>query len=364
MKTAGFSRFVAIDEQSAPTLLRRVPNADLPFDSTGIEQKTHVQSRLIALPGIDVKALAGKTIGDLSTAVRFHLADAGGLVLASCSPENIQQTAEALAHTVGVGGEARGIDVACSGFTAGTELARAMANASGKPVVLATTEITSRMINWEKPVGGFFARDDERACGKAAKIFGDGSAAVLVKPPSHSRDFDILDAFAHDIQDPDRMLALSRVESAQNIDGSIREGSTPCINMPGRGGAKLMKLAPVVMANAVRQSIQRSLRYGTLSDTETLRHLVHHQANGAMAEEIQNLLKSMNLNDVRVWNEIGPQGNVSAASIPLVMARIQDQMLPGEIIGMPSVGAGSPSFREGWLTEGCVLVRKAGQQQQ
>ena len=364
MRTAGFSRFVALDEENAPELLHRVFNEELPFDSMGIKEKTHVQSRMIAKPRVGVEALAERTIDILSQTVRCNLADAGGLVLASCFPENIQQTAESLARKFGIRGDVRGIDVACSGFTAGTELAADIACSSGKSVVLATTEVTSRMINWDKPTGGMFRNDDAFARGKAAKIFGDASAATVVKPPAFSRDFDILDAFAYDMEDPDKLLTLTPVDYAKNIDGSIRQGRTPCINMPGKAGAKLMKLGPVTMANAVRMSMLRALRSGQLDSSEHLCHVLHHQANGAMAKDMEKLLNAMGYGDLIVWNEIADQGNVSAASIPTALSRVQEGIDPGEIVAMPSVGAGSPGFREGWLTAGCVLARKTDPQRQ
>ncbi|MBM3231180.1 hypothetical protein FJZ28_02520 [Candidatus Peregrinibacteria bacterium] len=317
-----------------------------------------MRSRLIAHEDASVEDLARNVIIVLSDRVRFNLADAGGLVLASCSPGDIQRTAESIAHKLGIGGEIRGVDVACSGFTAGTELARDISLSSDKSVVLATSEITSRMINWEKPSGSVFLTDDARARGKAAKIFGDGTAAVLVKSGSQSRDFDILDAFAVDMEDPDNLLTLSPVDGAMNIDGSFREGKSPCINMVGRAGAKLMKLAPAAMTDAIRMSMQRALRYGTLAPSEALRHVVHHQANGGMVRDMEDRLKTMHHKDVCVWDAIADQGNISAASIPAALSHIQDRILPREIIAMPSVGAGSPSFRDGWLTKGCVLARK------
>jgi len=355
MDSAGFSTFVSLDEHDAPDMFRRFTNEDLPFDSHKVEKRTHIQSRLIVQNGQTIQSISLRCLEKLFDTVRVERGDIGGFVLATCFPEDPKAMAEEIARDSGIRGEIYGIDMACSGFTAATAIAAECARITRQAFVVITSEILSAMINWEPPG---MINNDQRARGKASKIFGDRTAGVIVKPPNTSHRYEILDAFAADVHDPGKALALVSVEQSQDIDGKTREKTTKCINMPGKGGANLLKLAPEVMVASIRESIQRAIDRGTLSAWEDSHHVVHHQANGTMVETMKKELESQGLGtEAKVWNCIQEMGNVSAASIPAAMAMMQDELEPGALIAMPAVGAGSPGFREGWLTRGCVLAR-------
>lgn len=353
MRNPGFTRFVALDEGNAPDLFRRVTNDELPFPGNGIEERTHVRSRLIAHLGQTVRSLSVRCLDELFKVVPMDRGDVGGLVLATCVPGEGWATAEQIAEEARITGEIRSVDRACTGFPAAVEIAKDIVLTMRKSVAIVTTEILSRMINWEPPEGGFFFnRDDARARGKAAKIFGDKSAAVLLKPLDFAYEFELLDAFAVDKDDPIGCLELTPVEKSRDIDGHERDVVTACINMPGKGGLKLLKQAPEIMAESAQESVQRARDRNLLIESSAITEVVHHQANGEMVQALQGLTKA------RVWNCIHDMGNVSAASIPSAMAKIQDELPRGSLIAMPAVGAGSPGFRRNWLTRGSVLVQR------
>jgi len=129
------------------------------------------------------------------------------------------------------------------------------------------------------------------------------------------------------------------------------------MSMPGRRGFLLLKRAPVIMAEAIATSLAR-LR-GESQDDIRLSHVVPHQANGLIIDRLQQLLVESEVGDstVKVWNCIQHVGNTVSASIPTAMAAVQDQLPPGALVAMPSVGAGGPGYRPDVLSNGCVLVR-------
>lgn len=358
MQNPGFTRFVTLDEVSHPQLFRRVTNAELPFDTNGLQEKTHVASRLIALPSVTIEDMSEQCALEAFQTLHIETGDIGALVLATCYPGDPKGMAKEIARRLHIDGEIYGVDKACSGFTEATAIAEECARELHKTAVIIATEKTSDMINWERPDGKMWSSDDKRARGKASKIFGDKTATVFVKPPGTSYRFEILDAFATDDKDDQNLLELTSVEDAQDIEGNVRPGITPCINMPGKAGGLLLKHAPGKMVESLRESIQRALDRNRLEARKDPDHIVHHQANGDMVQTIEKeLLKQGVTTKCKIWNCISEMGNVSCVSIPAAMAQIQDELKPGEFVAMPAVGAGSPGFRKGWLTRGSVLVR-------
>jgi len=351
----GFTEFVSLNENDAPRMFRRFLNEKLPIDSSRIEERTHIKSRLIVQNGQTIQSISLRCLEKLFDTVKIERGDVGGLVLSTCFPGDPKTMAEEIADDFGIKGEIYGIDKACSGFTAATAIAAELARTTRQAFVVIASEILSAMINWE-PRG--MTHNDQRARGKASTLFGDKTAAVLVKPPNTSYRFEILDAFATDVHDPDKVLALVPIEQSQDIDGKIRDKTTNCINMPGRGGEKLLRLAPKIMVASIRESIQNALDYHRISEWQEPSHIIHHQANGTMVETIEQELKSQGFEtQAKVWNLIEHMSNVSAVSIPAATEMMQDELESGALLAMPAVGAGSPGFREGWLTRGCVLVR-------
>jgi 3-oxoacyl-[acyl-carrier-protein] synthase III len=125
--------------------------------------------------------------------------------------------------------------------------------------------------------------------------------------------------------------------------------------MPGRRGFHLVRRAPQIMADALTRSLARA--GGELDDGERIAHVVPHQANGLILARLQSQLSADGVVAPHVWDCIKDSGNTVSASIPLAMAEVQDQLQPGAIVGMPSVGAGGPGYRPFALSTGCVLLR-------
>lgn len=345
-----FGRFVSLTEKDAPKLLARVTKNELGIDG----ERYGIMSRLIARPDATVPDLAVALVDKLCTTHSIVPAGLGGIILSSRSFDIEDYLTESM-RRLELTCEAAAIERACSGFPAATELAVEMSNRLAAPVAVLTPEIISRNINWEP--ADDTPDDHHRARAQASKLFADGAAAVLVEPPGRAGGHEILDAWHGEVPDEHELIQKTEVPGALDPWGRVMPGTTTCISMPGRRGWQLMKTAPELMVEAVQASLTNSLRRGEIGD-EQLTGIVHHQANGMMVPRIERLLAETDWGrTARVWDCIGTHGNTVSATIPLAMADIQDQLTPGTLVAMPSVGAGGPGYRPDVLSTGCVLIR-------
>jgi 3-oxoacyl-[acyl-carrier-protein] synthase III len=266
----------------------------------------------------------------------------------------VQDAAEAVVGRLAGKCEAHGLERACSGFPAATELAAGLCARLQLPVALVTAEIISRSINWE-PASGDLG-DHRRARGQAAKLFADGAAAALLEPCGSGGLHHILDAWVGEVRDDDQLIQKTDVINSIDPWGQIRPGETTCMSMPGRRGLLLVRRAPQIMAASVRTSIERARVAGLIGDHEQAAHVVPHQPNSLILEGLRKRFRD-DREAPKVWNCLEHTGNTVSASIPLAMAKVQDQMPAGVLVAMPSVGAGGPGYRPDVLSTGCVLIR-------
>jgi 3-oxoacyl-[acyl-carrier-protein] synthase III len=345
----GFLRFAGLTELNAPDLLQRMTNTDLPVDG----QRYGIQSRLIARPSAGVCDLALRCLQKLADAEGPPPEQWGAVVLSSRIVE-VQAAAETVVARWGLRCEAHGIERACSGFPAATELAVSVCRRLDRPVALVAAEILSRNINWE-PASGTLA-DQKRASGQAAKLFADGAAATLVVPENYG-GHEILDAWAGEVPDEDQLLQKIDVPDIVDPWGRRVPGLTACLNMPGRRGFLLLKRAPRIMLDSLRVTLQRAGIAESL-DRAPAFQVVPHQANGLITAKLAELLADAAAGQpIKVWDCIADSGNTVSASIPLAMAAVQDELPDGLLVAMPSVGAGGPGYRPDILSTGCVLIR-------
>ena len=267
---------------------------------------------------------------------------------------DIERTAQDVALQAGLSGPALGIERACSGFPAATQRGVQLCEELQRPIAVVTAEIISRSINWEPSQGE--VEDHQRARGQAAKLFADGAAAGLIEPAGDPSLHTILDAWVGEVPDAKRLIQKVDVEAALDPWGNVRPGLSTCLTMPGRRGFLLLRRAPRVMAESLLRSVANARRAGLLGE-EPVGEVVPHQANGLITEGLASLLREELSPPPRVWDCIDQAGNTVSASIPNAMACVQDQLSPGLIVALPSVGAGGPGYRPDVLSTGCVLIR-------
>lgn len=368
MRTVGIGNFVSLHEGNAPGKFTRMHNDKLFADFKLVQEKTGIETRLIANPQETIVSLSKVTLARLLERAHMDVRELGGVVLATCYPGDPRAMADQLRDQSGIAGESFGVDRACAGFLAATEIAHDTALKINRPIAVVATEKLSDMVNWEEP--GDFQNDreanDRLARGKASKIFGDGSAGALVYPPDRPAGFEILDVFSAPVPLQADKIVLEQVEQSQDPTGKKRDVITECLNMPNRAGAELKRDGTAIMIEALRSTIQRAVDSKNLFAFHYPEHFVPHQANGSMIKkidqdirlELERILGSDSKTTVQVWNRITHMGNVSAACLPSVMAAAQSVIQEGQLVGLSAVGAGSPHFNRTKLEMGGMLLRR------
>jgi|CXWL01.1.fsa_nt_gi 3-oxoacyl-[acyl-carrier-protein] synthase-3 len=327
----GFSRFIEV----APG--RKTTNEHLPVFFPNIEERTGIHSRNIALSSDTVESMALEAARRLFEELNIKGTDCGGLVLSTSSRnENARGEVTALAKRLGMqvgirDGRYAGVNYACSGFPAAVEAGLALAEETDRHILVITSEIMSRLVDWS----------DE----STAVLFADRAAATSIIAGGHV----ILDAKAWEVDDEAGLIHLERKTSA--LDTQCEQHERMCIRMNGH---PLYRAAPGTMATLLRDSMQRC----TLQPSDIVA-VVPHQANSRFMEKIQKILMK---DDADAWrhlwmvNQIDVMGNVGSSSIPCALAQLQDYFMPGKVVVCPAMGAGC-DFEENKLTEGVLTFR-------
>lgn len=211
------------------------------------------------------------------------------------------------------------ISAACSGFIYGLSIAdQYIKNNMAKNILLITTEVMSRLLDWT----------DRRTC----ILFGDGAAAVVLQP---SENPGVLSTHLHaDGHYKDLLWVPSPLESQR------KEGVKAHVNMLGN---EVFRIA----VNNLSKAVDEALQHNNL-DSSAIDWLVPHQANFRI---IQAIAKKLNMSMEKVVLTIADHGNTSSASIPLALHRaIRDGRIKrGETLLLEAFGAG--------LTWGSALVK-------
>ena len=221
----GFDRFVGLEVEDAPRLLARMSTQDLGIDG----QRYGIATRLIARPEASVVDLATAVMQKLLRAGSDTGSQLGALVLSSRIVD-VQEAASATVNRLGIECPAYGVERACSGFPAATEMGLQLCREIHRPVAVVAAEVISGNINWEPPDDS--AQDHQRARGQASKLFGDGAAAVLIRPGSVGSVHEILDAWIDDVADDKQLIQKAEIEDSHDPWGNCRPGATGCISMP------------------------------------------------------------------------------------------------------------------------------------
>lgn len=194
------------------------------------------------------------------------------------------------------------MNVGCTGFLYGLQVARGLLLQSGRPyALLIGAESLSRIVNF----------DDRGTC----ILFGDGAGAALVTLEEGAPWACVMGARGD--------------EEAILIQGPGPE--RPLIHMDGQ---RVFKFA----VEAVPQCVHALLEQGHVT-LEQVDWLVPHQANQRI---IQSAAKKLGLPVERFYQNMARYGNTSAASIPIALDEMAEQGLlrRGQKVACVGFGAG------------------------
>ena len=298
---------------------RVVPNSELveAIDSSDewIQQRTGIRERRFASPDETVQMMSVAASRQALENAGLEPAQIDCVIVATVS--HMLQTpavATAIAHELGTDkAPAFDISAACAGFCHGVALGSDMIRAgSAKHVLVIGVERLSDITSLTDRGTAF--------------IFADGAGAVVVGPSaevgigpvvwgSDGEQFDLIRQ-NHDWRD-------------------VVEQDDPAMPHLVMQGSAVFRWASFAMAKVAEATLDRSGI--TVDDLDVF---IPHQANNRITDA---MARSMKLPDtVKVARDIAEQGNTSAASIPLALARMVEdgEAKSGDIALLIAFGAG------------------------
>jgi 3-oxoacyl-[acyl-carrier-protein] synthase-3 len=281
---------------------RVVPNADVveAIDSSDewIQQRSGIRQRRFATPEETVQMMSVASARDALAQADLQPEQLDCVIVATVS--HLLQTpavATAIAHELGTHRAAAfDISAACAGFCHGIALASDMVKGgTAKHVLVVGVERLSDITNMSDRGTAF--------------IFADGAGAAVVGPSdepgigpvvwgSDGEQFDLI---------------------RQNEDWlEVMEQEHPSMPHLVMQGNRVFRWASYEMAKVAQQTLDR-----TGISVDDLDVFVPHQANMRI---IDAMARSMKLPDhVQIARDIAEQGNTSAASVPLALARMVEE---------------------------------------
>ncbi|MET3963387.1 3-oxoacyl-[acyl-carrier-protein] synthase-3 [Marmoricola sp. OAE513] len=278
---------------------RVVPNSEIvdAIDSSDewIQQRSGIKERRWVGPEETLESMslaaASQALADADVAA----AQIDAVVLATCTnTQQITSLASRIAFLLGAESPAAfDISAACAGFCHALSLATDMVRGgTAKYVLVIGAERLSTLVS-EKDRGTAF-------------IFGDGAGAVVVGPSEVPGIGPVV--WGSDGEQHSAIELSSDWVEAFEADAT----TLPHITMDG---SAVFRWAAYEMAKVAQETLDR-----TGITVEDLDLFVPHQANMRITD---TMVRAMKLPDhVRIARDIAEQGNTSAASIPLALARM------------------------------------------
>jgi 3-oxoacyl-[acyl-carrier-protein] synthase-3 len=281
---------------------RIVPNADVveAIDSSDewIQQRSGIKQRRFATPEETVQMMSVAASRDALAQAGIEAAQIDCVVVATVS--HLLQTpavATAIAHELGTQRAAAfDISAACAGFCHGVALASDMVRGgTARHVLVIGVERLSDITNMSDRGTAF--------------IFADGAGAVVVGPSEEPGIGPVVWG-----SDGEQFDLIRQKEDWRDVLVQDRP-TMPHLVMQGNS---VFRWASFEMAKVAQQTLDR-----TGISVEDLDVFVPHQANMRI---IDAMARSMKLPEhVQIARDIAEQGNTSAASIPLALARMIEE---------------------------------------
>lgn len=211
------------------------------------------------------------------------------------------------------------IGAACSGFLFGARLAtEAIQSGNCEHVLVIGAEVLSKTVDW----------NDRGTC----VLFGDGAGAAIFS--RHHKNH-ILKAYSGSNGEMGMVLTLP----GRNLNNCIVEDESPLAPMY-MDGREVYKFATTVVPKSIGAVLEN-----TGYTLEDIKCFILHQANARIMESVA---KKLGVDHKKFYKNLEHYGNTSAASIPMALAEVKDQLEPGDKVILCGFGGG--------LTWGSMLI--------
>jgi 3-oxoacyl-[acyl-carrier-protein] synthase-3 len=300
--------------------MNRVHNNNLPPDletsDEWIVSHTGISYRHLAADDESPSSMGIAAAKDALNKSGVSPEDIGMVLLSTTTPDYAPIPSTACVVQEGIGAKnavAFDITAACTGFVYGIELARCYMQVHNKPILVVSTEIMSRAIDWS----------DRKTC----VLFGDAAAAAMLLPsPNGIRG--IVDSV---------LLSDSSGKDVLTIEGGCRTPTSRRENTQ----LKVYMDGQAVFTFAIRtipNIIQKLLDDNNMTIDE-IDWIVPHQANYRIIRSAANRFR---VPESKFFINLQNYANTASASIPLALHDMEQQGLlkPGNKIVTVGFGAG------------------------
>lgn len=297
---------------------RRVSNDEIApaagVDPAWVEERTGIRWRRRAQPDEAASDLAERAASDALKDAGIAAEDLSVIVVATSTPDYPQPpTACVVQQLLGVPrATAFDVNAVCSGFVYALETVRRLLSSGGYGLVVGV-DVYSRILN--------------PADRRTAVLFGDGAGAVVLGPVGSGRG-----VRAVQLTSFGQYHGLIRVPAG----GSRTPASARTVaagehyfTMDGRGVREFVQ-------REVPSAVHAFLREHDVA-ASLVQHLVPHQANGRMIEDLERRLE---LPNARTHSTVERYGNTGAAAVPITLADVRDELEPGDLVLLAAFGGG------------------------
>jgi 3-oxoacyl-[acyl-carrier-protein] synthase III len=280
-----------------------------------IFSRTGIKERAIAEKGVGASDLGTKASELALSNANMEASDLDAILCATCTPDKtIPGAATLIQHKLGIQGVmALDLNAACSGFIYGMDVAEGLLSSGRyKNILLSSTEKFSSVVNYK----------DRSTC----ILFGDGAGSVILSSEPGGAKLKSINTGANG--------SLSHLLH-RPAGGSLN----PLQEDPNHEDFFIQMEGKEVFKHAVRSmgdSVIKSIQEAGWSENE-IDWLIPHQANKRL---IKAAADRIGLDENKVLVNIEKYGNMSAASIPVVMSEFQNRFKKGDKILCVAFGAG------------------------
>ncbi|MGL5540518.1 MAG: beta-ketoacyl-ACP synthase III [Erysipelotrichaceae bacterium] len=279
-----------------------------------IYQMTGIKERRIAT-GENTAQLATKACQQLIATHKIDVSRIRLIIVATFTPESFMpSTACVVQGHLGLKNAsimAFDLNAACTGFVYALNIASKTLENEGDIALVVGSEVLSKVVNYE----------DRNTC----ILFGDGAAAMAIEKNAAGSEFY---HFANSIPDLEGKLVSKAIAAKGQPDCTLHDMK---ITMVGR---EVFKFASASMPHAIEAVLQKAQ-----CSIAELDYIVPHQANIRI---IDYVAKKLNVPMEKIYTNIEKYGNTSAASIPLVLAEMEQagRLQKGTKLVLVGFGAG------------------------
>ncbi|BBA88744.1 3-oxoacyl-[acyl-carrier-protein] synthase 3 [Mycobacterium pseudoshottsii JCM 15466] len=267
------------------------------IDDAWIFARTAIRTRRWADPEQATSDLAVQAAEQALANTAINAGQLGAIIVSTSTPDQPQPPTAAFVQNALHANSAYAFDTnaVCSGFLFAINTAHALAQRDSIHVLVIGADVYSRILD---------PTDRKTVC-----LFGDGAGAVVVGPATaSSRHLRIVDTELHTFTQHINLIGVPGGGSRQPLTTATLDAGQHYFHMDGRGVRDFV-------TTTVPEQVRKFLARHHLA-VEDIDHVVMHQANGRMLDEIYSLL---DLRNATCHQTIDRFGNTGSASIPITL---------------------------------------------